>query len=126
LNSLLVGNSFPLSLVRRAVLIQPADAVEFHVACMGRRIVSFWGHANTLAAASEFAGVDLTPRSDRPALNLSAQGYPCFDGEEYRECWVLSPDYEVNFRPRPGEEVPADKICAWQILRLIWGAGSGQ
>lgn len=126
MNNILIGNSFPLSLIRRAVLIRPADPMEFHVACMGRRIVSFWGHANTLAAASQYAGVELTPGSERPVIGLSAEGYPCFDGEEFRECWVLSPDYEGDFRPRAGEEVPAEKICGWQILRLIWGIGSGQ
>jgi hypothetical protein len=124
--SLLIGNSFPLSLVRRDVLIRPSDQLEFQAACVGRRIVSFWGHANTLAAASVFAGVDLTPRCERPALDLSAEGYPCFAGEEFRDCWVLSPDYKVNFRPAAGEEVPADKICGWQILRLIWDIDSGQ
>ncbi|MGI6355059.1 MAG: hypothetical protein GX937_01600 [Lentisphaerae bacterium] len=123
-NVLLVGNSFPLSLVRRAVLIRPSNRKEFHVACVGREIASFWGHANTLAAASAFAGVDLTPRCERPALVLSAEGYPCFDGEEFQECWVLSPDYKVNFRPAVGVEVPADKICGWQILHLSWNFGT--
>ena len=125
-NALLVGNSFPLSLVRRAVLIRPSSQLEFQAACVGRRIVSFWGHSNTLAVASVFAGFDLTPACVRPVLSLSAEGFPCFAGEEFRECWVLSPDYKVNFRPAAGEEVPADKIGSWKILRLVWDIGTEQ
>ena len=119
-SSILVGNSFPLSLVRRAVLLRPVELSEFQRACVGRRVVSFWGHANTLSLASRFAGCDLSPLCARPVIRCSEAGYPCLDGEEFRECWVLSPDYIMDFRPAVGEELPADKIAGWQILHLTW------
>lgn len=118
--ALLVGNAFPLSLVRRRVDICPAGVGELLAAVTGRRQVSFWGHANTLAAASRFVGFDLTPAEARPALSLDADGYPCYGGDVFRECWVVSPDYVEDFRPVVGQEVPADRIAGWQVLHLLW------
>ncbi|MFA6929692.1 MAG: hypothetical protein WCT05_05150 [Lentisphaeria bacterium] len=123
---ILIGNSFPLSLIRRVVLIRPSSQRELREALTGRRVVSFWGHANTLLAASQYAGCDLTPSRERPTVRLSAECYPCFAAEIFRECWVLSPDYVGNFRPGVGEEVPAEKILGWQVLRLEWDAVSGR
>lgn len=119
---ILIGNSFPLSLIRRVVLIRPSSQRELRELLSGRRVVSFWGHANTLLAASQYAGCDLTPSCERPAVRLSAECYPCFAAEIFHECWVLSPDYIEEFRPRLGEEVPVGKISGWQVLRLDWDA----
>ncbi len=116
---ILVGNTFPLSLVRRRAVIQPKGLPEFQ-ARAAAGVVSFWGHPSTLSAASAFAGLDLTPARERPALRLSADLLPVLDGEVFRECWMLSPDFTPGFRPALGEEVRPDQITGWQILRLTF------
>ena len=119
-NILLVGNSFPLSLIRRLVTIRPAGCIELQAAAASRRLVSFWGHASTLAAASRFVGFDLTPACARPVLSLDTDGYPSYDGNVFRECWVVSPDYVANFRQAVGQEVSPEMISGWQVLHLLW------
>ena len=114
---ILVGNSFPLPLIRRAAEIAPQPAEAFP---RDARIVSYWGHANTLAAANAFLGVDLTPETERPALSLSPELLPSLNGESFDECWVLSPDYAEGFRPAVGSEVSPDKIKGWTMLRIVW------
>ena len=68
--SILIGNAFPLSLVRRPVRIVPATREELHAAARGRAVVSFWGHPNTLAQAERFCGLPLAPGNERPAVRL--------------------------------------------------------
>ena len=121
---ILIGNSFPLSLVRRNVLIRPCQIEDLLKLLPGREIVSFWGHRNTLPAVSRRLGFDLTPAVERPALTLSPEKLPVFDGECYRECWILSPDYRPGFRPAIGEEVPLGEILGWQCLHLIFSDAS--
>lgn len=117
---ILIGNSFPLSLIRTKVVIEPCpvDDLRRELAC--RPIYSFWGHRNTLAAANQLTGADLMPATDRPALQLSAPLCPVLGGIEFDECWILSPDYVSGYRPAIGEEVEQDKIVGWQVLRLKW------
>ena len=117
---ILIGNSFPLSLIRRSVHIVPVGRDELLAAIKGRQIASFWGHANTLAAANGWLGVDVTPKTERPALSLSLDKLPLLDGVEYHECFILSPDYRPGFRPAIGAEVDAADILGWQILKIIW------
>lgn len=118
---LLVGNSFPLSLVRRRVVIEPVAVETLRAALATKFVRSFWGHANTLAAVSRWLGSDLTPASERPALFCDAvTRLPMLDGEIFAECWVISPDYAPGFRPTLGVEVPPEKIPTWQVLRLTW------
>lgn len=117
---ILVGNSFPLPLIRRTVHITMVPREELLQIIQERPIASFWGHANTLAAASDWLGRDLTPATERPALALSPNRLPMLDGHEYRECYVLSPDYRPGFRPALGVEVPSTEILGWQLLRLYW------
>ncbi len=116
----LLGSTFPLSLIRCAVTIAPAGLDALREALRLRGVASFWGHANTLEAANALLGVDVRPATERPALRLAADGRPMLDGRVFDECWVLSPDYVTGFRPAPGEEVPADKIVGWQVLRMEW------
>lgn len=118
-SAILIGNTFPLSLVRRRAVIHPAGLAELQAAAAAG-VVSFWGHPSTLAAASAFAGFDLAPARERPALRLSADLLPELDGEVFRECWILSPDFTPGFRPALGEEVPLERITGWQILRLTF------
>ena len=117
----LIGNSFPLSLIRRPVKIAPCSIAELQKKLAEAKIVSFWGHSNTLAAANDLLGYDLTPKSDRPAVHLSAAFLPELEGTEFKECWILSPNYSSDFRPAIGEEVPPEKIASWQCLKIIFG-----
>ena len=118
---LLVGNSFPLSLIRRFVCVRPRSREEWlGVLSRAGCIYSYWGHANTLSLASEWAGVDLRPRTVRPALHLDANGRPMLNGESFSRCWVLSPDYAPDFRPQEGQIVPPEAILGWQALEITW------
>ena len=117
---LLIGNSFPLPLIRREVNIAPVTREELLRRAQGRAIASFWGHVNTLAAVNGWLGLDLAPATERPALALSPEQLPMLDEREYRECFVLSPDYRPGFRPAIGVEVPPEDILGWQVLHLVW------
>lgn len=117
---LLVGNSFPLSLVRRRVVIEPVELKTVRRELRERGFLSFWGHPATLPAASRVLGVDLTPSRPRPAVILDPELVPSLDGISFRECRVLSPTYSPGFRPAPGEEVAEKEIREWTALRLSW------
>jgi len=120
-SSVLVGNSFPLSMVRRRVVIEPVSIGTLQAALKGKAVRSFWGHANTLSAINHCLGLDLTPPTDRPALFCDPlTRFPTLDGQVFSECWVVSPEYEPGFRPAVGEEVSSEKIKGWQVLRLTW------
>ena len=119
---IITGNSFPLSLIRRAVTIVPKNMTEYHLALSSGDWESFWGHENTLAAVKKECGFDLTPKTVRPALGLTIDGYPELYGKEYRECWILSPDYKPGFRPDLKTEVQEKDIHGWQVLLISWGA----
>ena len=113
----LVGNAFPLSLVRRAVRITPQQSDAFP---RDAKVFSFWGHSNTLPHVNAFLGLDLTPASERVALSLNGDLLPQLLGEVFRECWIISPNYTENFRPRIGEEISAEKISSWTLLKVVW------
>jgi len=116
----LVGNAFPLSLVTRRVVIEPASVQDLQVAATDSRLHSFWGHANTLAAAQEAMGIAFTPETERPVLVLDEEGYPSLDGMSFEECWIVTPVYVDTFRPKVGEEVPLALIRDWRVLRMRW------
>lgn len=118
--AILVGSTFPLSLVRRPVRIAPNTLGEFRKACDSSRVCSFWGHGGTLALASELAGHNLTPSRPRPALQLDGDCLPTLDGQSFSECWVLSPNYVAGFRPEADREVPAQMITGWQVLKMTF------
>lgn len=115
---ILLGNSFPFSLIRRPVRICPASLEELQAGIAAEGFVSYWGHKNTLTAASEVLGHDPTPRSEREALTLNADGLPMLSGRIFQQVWVLSPNYPPGFRPAQGVEVALSQIIGWQILRL--------
>ena len=117
----LVGNSFPLSLVRN----HHVEIEEIGVEALRRILaesdaVSYWGHENSRSAAEQVVAVSLKPSVERPAMTLDGEGFPMLDGERYTECHVLSPDYAVGFRPAIGAEVPPEAIRSWHALRLTW------
>lgn len=119
---ILVGNSFPLSLVRTPVSIRPFPLARLKAMVASRPVDSYWGHANTRPAAEALLGISLEPASPRPALVLSKDRRPTLDGTAYDSCFVLSPDYRPGFRPAIGSEVPPDQILSWSLLRIGWPA----
>ncbi len=119
--SVLVGNAFPMSLVRCARLLVESKSVgDLRAALAGAAVVSFWGHENTRPAAEAALGVALAPKTPRPAIALSADARPQLEGRTFDVCWILSPDYRKGFRPAVGEEVAPDAICGWHVLKLTW------
>lgn len=119
--SVLVGNAFPLSLVRTARLVVESKTIaDLHAALAGAEVVSFWGHENTRPAAEAVLGVSLAPKTPRPAITLSAEARPQLDGLTFDTCWILSPDYRAGFRPGIGQEVAMDAIMGWHVLKLTW------
>ncbi|HMO50101.1 MAG TPA: hypothetical protein PKE26_05210 [Kiritimatiellia bacterium] len=117
---ILIGSTFPPSLIRARVVIEPRPLDELKAQLATRPIASFWGHDNTLVVANQILNADLTPATKRPAITLSANQRPVLNGNEFHECWILSPDYTPGFRPHIGEEVSTDTIIGWQVLRMQW------
>ena len=117
---ILIGNSFPFSLVRRKIRVVPVENDKFCQWIAGAEVYSFWGHGNTLAAAGEAFGIDLTPEVPRPVLQLDAAGFPVLNKKTFKECFLIVPRYNDAFRPAIGEEVALQKISSWQVLNLIW------
>lgn len=120
MHPLLVSNSFPFSLVRRRLTVEPRCVGDLLTAMQERPWVSAWGHENTVAAASTIVCADLRPDVARPALTLDQDLLPSLDGRSFGEIWLLSPDYEPGFRPQVGQEVPEAAIKGWQVLSLTF------
>lgn len=120
MEKILIGNGFPMNLIRHEVMITPVDICEFRKLLKISEPVSFWGHENSLKNASDFIGIDLAPAEERPVIHLTNDEYPTFSGCEFRECYILSADYVANFRPAIGEEVSLDKIKGWEVLKIKW------
>ena len=118
--AVLVGNTLPPSLIRRRAVFDPLPLERLRAELEQARVVSFWGHASTVRAASTLVGLDLTPAQDRPALSLSPENLPTLASETFPECWVLSPNYCPGYRPAAGEEVPPEKITGWQALHITF------
>jgi hypothetical protein len=119
-SKVLVGSTFPLSLVRRPVLITPERVETLRTLLRQQGCASFWGHEATADVAADLLGTDIRPAAPRPALRLTAENLPALDGEVFTECWVLSPEYEAGYRPQIGEEVAKEKISGWQVLKIRW------
>jgi hypothetical protein len=119
-SKVLVGSTFPLSLVRRPVLITPERVETLRTLLRQQGFASFWGHEATAGIAAALLDMDIRPATPRPALRLTAENLPALDGEVFTECWVLSPEYEAGYRPQIGEEVAGEKIHGWQVLKIRW------
>jgi hypothetical protein len=118
---ILLGSTFPLSLIRRTVIIRPQSLETLRTQLAGRPVVSFWGHPNTVADARQHLGIDVTPpNGQRPALSLTTDQLPLLEGQVFTECWVLSPEYAKGFRPGIGQEVGKEKLTGWQVLQIVW------
>ena len=117
---LLIGNSFPLTLIRREVKIEVENLEVFKGMCQQAEIHSFWGHENTRTVAEMVLGVSVKPKVERPAIALTAAGLPTLNGETFTEGYILSPNYKKNVRPKIGEEVAAEQIASWHLLKISW------
>ncbi len=117
---ILLGSAFPMSLVRRKVVIEPHPLAELKELVATRPVVSFWGHANTMDAAEAMLGVSIKPSRPRPAVTLDEHGFPQLDGHVFSVCWIVSPEYNAGYRPAVGGEVPPSEITGWQVLCLEW------
>lgn len=111
-----IGNTFPTSLIRRTVTIRPLDKDFFDEFVKKHTLHSYWGHANTIAAANDFLGVDVTPPSARRAIVLTSDNLPTLDGVLLDGIIVVSPTYVAGYRPAEGEVSSPDKIMCWQLL----------
>lgn len=116
----LLGNTFPLTLVRRECRIQPIKLEQAKAMLVAEGFRSFWGHANTLEAANLQLGFDVAPVSDRPALRLTEEGLPALEGEVASTVVVLSPSYRPGFRPAIGVEVGPEDILGWEALLVTF------
>lgn len=120
MENILIGNAFPLVMVRRKVTVEPVSLETLKFQAAGKEICSFWGHNNSLESACEFTDLNLAADTERPEIHLSTEGYLLFDGQTFEECWIVSPNYINDYRPKIGEEVAIEKIESWQILKLTW------
>lgn len=115
-----IGNTFPTSLIRRTVTISPIDKDFFDECIKSYALHSYWGHANTIAAANQFLGVDVTPPSERRAIVLNKFNLPMLDGVLLDGVVVVSPTYVKGYRPPEGEVASPDKIVDWQLLLVAY------
>ena len=120
MDTILISNSFPFSLIRREVHVIPEPLEKLKDILSSRPFVSAWGHANTMRSANALLGTDLTPKTERPAIGISPEGFPSLDGIVFSECWHLSPNYIPGFRPQINQEVSPEQIVGWQTLCLRW------
>ena len=115
MTKVILGNTFPLTLVRRQVSIKPISLAEAK-ALLEDGFVSFWGHSNTAAVAKAQLGFEVSPETERPALVLDENGLPGIGGVHSDKVLVLSPSYRPGFRPAIGVEVGPDDIVGWEPL----------
>ena len=124
MDAVLIGNTFPLTLVRGwRVSVEEVEVETLREALARGSVRSFWGHEETRGMAEAWLGLSegaLTTRVWRPALVLDDEGLPMLDGVSFRECWVLSPDVAGGGRPAGGGAANAASIVGWHVLRLRW------
>ncbi len=61
--SILLGNTFPIGLIRRKATFKPISTV-LAKSILKNGFESFWGHADTLKAVNAGLGIDATPKQD--------------------------------------------------------------
>lgn len=123
MTKVLLGNTFPLTLVRRRVQIDPVS-IEDAKALLEAGYVSFWGHSNTAVAAKAQLGFDVLPETERPALKLTSEGLPELNGVVAAKVVILSPEYRAGYRPAIGVETGVEDILGWQALVLTFPQGA--
>src|ERR1700732_3860438 len=95
---ILIGSTFPLSLIRCLVSIAPATVEELRMELS--QPVASSGDTPTPSRRPTSCSA-ATSRRKAPEDKL-----PSLDGQRFDECWVLSPEYKPGYRPGIGEEVP--------------------
>jgi dTDP-4-amino-4,6-dideoxygalactose transaminase len=120
MKKLLIGSTFPLTLIRQNVSIKPVELPCLLKAAEDCEIISFWGHSNTLEVAEKMLGFSVKPATERPCLLLTENMLPSIDGLEFDECWIVSPQYRPGLRPAMGAEVDLNDITGWHILHMDW------
>lgn len=116
----MLGSAFPMGLIQRRVVIEPRSIEDLKRELSNRVARSFWGHDNTVSAASELLGWNVEPENARPAIKLDNDYYPKLDGIVFSECWILAPKYKPGFRPEPSKEIELSDIMGWQVNRMKW------
>ena len=116
----LIGNSFPLNLIRRPVHIVPEKLEHLQSLLAAGNWKSFWGHPNTLQAVNQLTGFDLSPEMERPALSVDETGFPQLYGESFSVCWILSATLQNGLRPSLKSELVENDIVQWRVLRMEW------
>lgn len=61
---------------------------------------SAWRHENTAAIVSNLLGVDITPKVNRPAIELDDDKFPTLYGTRFSTIILISPDYVPGFGPQ--------------------------
>jgi hypothetical protein len=97
MKKILIGNTFPLKLIRGRVLIQQQAVKDLQKEVEGREVVSYWGHSKSLD-----------------------YGWPKLEGTVFPEAWIVTPNYKEGFRPAPGVEVSVEDILGWHVLHMTW------
>ena len=111
-----IGNTFPPSLIRRRTTFTPIVLDDMHRIIQGKNLQSFWGHANTIAAANAVLGFDVTPPTARRAVVLDNENYPTLDNVRLSAIIVCSPSYRPGYRPAEGAVSAETDIVGWQVL----------
>ncbi len=118
----IISNSFPLSLIRRRVIITPIELEKAKSLVKKNGFVSAWGHSNTLKLVNNILGFDITPAENRSVIMLNDENFPTLYGNTFSSIIVISPGYVKGFRPKIGEEVKTPSILYWQPLLLEFAA----
>jgi hypothetical protein len=114
-----IGNTYPSTLVRRAIVQIPISKEYFLSLIDGANLHSFWGHGNTIQAAKAFIGIDVTPKEERPAIVLNADNLPTLFGILLDGVFVISPTYAKGYRPAEGKVASPEEIIDWHILYVV-------
>lgn len=117
---ILISNSFPFSLIRRRVVVEPSTVPDLLTAMHARPWVSAWGHQNTVDLASKLLSADLRTRIEKPTLTLQETRLPQFEGNVFSEVWLLSITPIDGLSREEQREIQPHQIKDWQVLRLVW------
>lgn len=118
---ILIGNTFPIAMVKRNVKIYPITLKSLRNEIVNsKKVYTYWGHENTRNIAQKILGIEFPKDDFRKPLSLSAEGYPLWGNIEFKKCYILSPNYRDGFRPSINREVTLDEILSWKALEMEW------
>ena len=119
---LLIGNSFPLALIKIPVRIFPLSLqLVRQMLRNAKSVTSYWGHDNTLRSISELLEEDLTPHTPRPSLLIDPFGCPVMGGKAFSHCIVASPVFPTGIRPNSNDQSKILKdLTGWNFRLIDW------